>query len=195
MVKKEEFPMDLSRHYPFAALPLPYAYDALEPVISAETLHWHHDKHYQGYVDKLNQALKPYPEFHDWSLTELLKKSYALPYAIQTAVSRNAGGVYNHELYFSGLDPARRGALPADDALRQTFAKAAMEVFGSGYAALCRDAAGSLLVLTTPNQCTVLPLGYEPLLLCDVWEHAYYLDVKAERQKYVDGFLKLVFGA
>ena len=186
--------MEHTEHYPFAPEPLPYAYDALEPHISAETLHWHHDVHYQGYVDKLNRALAPYPEFQGWTLTELLKKSYALPYSIQTAVNRNAGGAYNHQLYFRGLDPARRGTLRVDDGLRKTFTDAAMEVFGSGYAVLCRDAAGSLLVVATPNQCTVLPFGYEPVLLCDVWEHAYYLDVMAERKKYVDGFMELVFG-
>ena len=93
--------------YPFVARPLPYEYDALVPVLDAETLTFHHDKHYKTYVDNLNSALSDYPELQKKSLTELLTDISTLPGAVQTAVRNNGGGVYNHELYFDSMrEPA-----------------------------------------------------------------------------------------
>ena len=86
----------MNDHYPFSLKPLPYAYDALEPYISEETLRFHHDKHLKAYVDKLNETLKPYPEFQDWSLKALIVYSDGFPKEIKTDVKNNAGGVYNH---------------------------------------------------------------------------------------------------
>ena len=95
----------MRQQYPFSVEPLPYDAHALEPVIDAETLHFHHDKHLQAYVDNLNKTLADYPEYHDWSLEKLLTQGDALPEAIRTPVRNNAGGVYNHQLYFRSMGP------------------------------------------------------------------------------------------
>ena len=97
----------MCQHYPFTLEPLPYAYDALEPQIDAETLHFHHDKHLQTYVDNLNKTLEKVPEYHDWSLEKLITQGDSLPEAIRTPVRNNAGGVYNHQLYFRCMGPEK----------------------------------------------------------------------------------------
>lgn len=104
----------MRQQYPFSVEPLPYDAHALEPVIDAETLHFHHDKHLQAYVDNLNKTLADYPEYHDWSLEKLLTQGDALPEAIRTPVRNNAGGVYNHQLYFRSMGPKNHsGPSPA----------------------------------------------------------------------------------
>lgn len=104
----------MRQQYPFSVEPLPYDAHALEPVIDAETLHFHHDKHLQAYVDNLNKTLADYPEYHDWSLEKLLTQGDALPEAIRTPVRNNAGGVYNHQLYFRSMGPENHsGPSPA----------------------------------------------------------------------------------
>ena len=106
----------LEEHYPFVAQPLPYEYDALLPVLDEETLHFHHDKHYQTYVDKLNATLADYPQLQQMSLTELLTSEdnilASLPEEARKSIHNNGGGVYNHQLYFDSMPkPGRTGAL------------------------------------------------------------------------------------
>lgn len=192
----------LAQRFPFQLPPLPYAYDALEPYIHAETLHYHHDKHLKKYVDTLNEVLTDCPELQSWTLGRLLTRSDALPCRIRRKVSRNAGGVYNHELYFAKMSPPENacrqpsgwlgGAIARQfgswEQFRDAFKAAALDVFGSGYAVLARDNAGCLCIRTLPNQHTVLPQGLLPVNLCDVWEHAYYLDYRNERDRYIDAW-------
>lgn len=190
--------------YPFVARPLPYEYDALVPVLDAETLTFHHDKHYQTYVDNLNAALADYPELQKKSLTELLTDIDMLPAAVKTAVRNNGGGVYNHELYFDsmrspvGQDPS--GAL--EEAINRDFGsyrqwkekmkQAAVGRFGSGWAWLVADKDGILSIVQTANQDVPDLEDYTPILLVDVWEHAYYLQYQNRRADYVEGWFGLI---
>lgn len=190
--------------YPFVVRPLPYEYDALVPVLDAETLAFHHDKHYKTYVDNLNNALSDYPELQKMTLPELLSDIDTLPALVQTAVRNNGGGVYSHELYFDSLkgpvgqEPA--GAL--SDAVERDFGsyrswkdqmrQAAVGKFGSGWAWLVADREGVLSILQTSNQDVPDLEKYTPVLNLDVWEHAYYLQYQNRRADYIDGWMGLV---
>ncbi len=190
--------------YPFVARPLPYEYDALVPVLDAETLTFHHDKHYKTYVDNLNSALSDYPELQKKSLTELLTDISTLPGAVQTAVRNNGGGVYNHELYFDSMrEPAGQepdGALA--EAIERDFGSyrqwkeqmkpAAVSKFGSGWAWLVADKNGRLSIVQTSNQDVPDLEDYVPILLVDVWEHAYYLQYQNRRADYVESWFGLI---
>ena len=190
--------------YPFVARPLPYEYDALVPVLDAETLTFHHDKHYKTYVDNLNSALSDYPELQKKSLTELLTDISMLPGAVQTAVRNNGGGVYNHELYFDSMrEPAGQepdGALA--EAIERDFGSyrqwkeqmkpAAVSKFGSGWAWLVADKDGRLSIVQTSNQDVPDLEEYMPILLVDVWEHAYYLQYQNRRADYVESWFGLI---
>ena len=190
--------------YPFVARPLPYEYDALVPVLDAETLTFHHDKHYKTYVDNLNSALSDYPELQKKSLTELLSDISMLPGAVQTAVRNNGGGVYNHELYFDSMrEPAGQepdGALA--EAIERDFGSyrqwkeqmkpAAVSKFGSGWAWLVADKDGRLSIVQTSNQDVPDLEDYVPILLVDVWEHAYYLQYQNRRADYVESWFGLI---
>ena len=190
--------------YPFVARPLPYEYDALVPVLDAETLTFHHDKHYKTYVDNLNSALADYPELQKKSLTELLIEIDKLPNAIKTAIRNNGGGVYNHELYFDsmrspvGQEPS--GTLA--EAIERDFGtyrqwkeqmkQSAVSKFGSGWAWLLADGNGVLSILQTSNQDVPDLRNYTPIFLVDVWEHAYYLQYQNRRADYVEGWFDLI---
>ncbi len=190
--------------YPFVVRPLPYEYDALVPILDEETLTFHHDKHYKTYVDNLNSALSDYPELQKMSLTQLLSDITALPAAIQTAVRNNGGGVYNHELYFDSMrEPMGQepeGALA--EAIERDFGsyrqwkekmkQAAVGKFGSGWAWLVADKKGALSIVQTSNQDVPDLEEYTPVLLVDIWEHAYYLQYQNRRADYVDGWFELI---
>ncbi|HCL01960.1 MAG TPA: superoxide dismutase [Lachnoclostridium phytofermentans] len=202
--------------YPFPLLPLPYARDALSPNISEYTLYFHHEKHLKTYVDNLNKALKNYPEFQAWNLEELIVHNNLLPSEIQTPVKHNAGGVYNHNLYFYSMKtPSKTSIMPVQNTnqvntpgndflnlINRSFGnfiefktklkEAALQVFGSGYAWLVSNSRGELSIVTTANQDTPLTLGLIPLLPIDVWEHAYYLDYQNRRNDYIDKWFDLI---
>lgn len=190
--------------YPFKAKPLPYTYDSLEPYISTETLHFHHDKHYQTYVDKLNAALKDYPQFQNLPLENLLKNLNDIPEAIKTAVTNNAGGVYNHELYFAGMTAPSDSVVSNEltneiinnftsyEDWKNEMKNAAISVFGSGWAWLVKDNDNGLQIVTTKDQFVPDLNMYTPILLIDVWEHAYYLDYQNLRPNYADNWFKLI---
>ena len=192
----------MEQHYPFTLPPLPYAYDALLPQLEERTLCFHHDKHFAAYVDALNKLLSSHPEYQDWSLERLCRGWQELPEDIRQGVRNNAGGVYNHDLYFRTMapTPASSPSGPLAEAverdlkdlpgLKAALKAAALGRFGSGWAWLVSDGGGRLSVGSTPNQDTPLPL--RPLLCCDVWEHAYYLQYQNRRAEYFDNWWQLV---
>lgn len=193
----------MNDHYPFELVPLPYPYNALEPYIDAQTMTLHHDRHLKTYVDNLNSTLEKYPAYHNWSLQRLIRENGRLPYQIQTPVRNNAGGVYNHNLYFSILNPggttsagqletAVTGAFGSMEAFYAKLKETALGVFGSGYAWLVVNGAGRLRIVSTPNQDTPLPYNFFPVLDLDVWEHAYYLKYQNRRADYIDGFFHVL---
>lgn len=196
--------MNLSKQtYPFQNQPLPYAYDALEPYIDQKTMHLHHDRHLQTYIDNLNKTIAGYPQFHSWTIEDFLRNISFLPISIQVSVWRNAGGVYNHELFFQVLAPAdtATGSFAKVEELLKDFGglegfqeqmtDAALSVFGSGYAWLVMDENG-LSIMTTANQDTPLAGNRYPLLLIDVWEHAYYLKYYNMRVEYVKNWFSII---
>ena len=186
-----------ANHYPFQLEPLLYPYNALEPYIDTKTMQLHHDKHLKTYVDNLNAAIAPYPNLYHLPLEALIQNNTALPTPIQTIVAHNAGGVFNHNFYFKEL--ASHNLIPNSplyneivsyfgsyNAFKTAFISSAIGVFGSGYAWLVHDGINNLKITTTANQDTPLPLGYEPLLNIDVWEHAYYLKHYSVRANYIN---------
>lgn len=190
--------------YPFVAQPLPYEYDALTPVIDANTLMFHHDKHYRTYVDNLNNVLADYPELQKMSLKELLTNLDEFPTAAQTPIRNNGGGVYNHELYFDGMK-CPVGQAPAGilaEAIERDYGsfsqwkdrmkQAAVTKFGSGWAWLVSDVNGILSIQQSSNQDTPDLTVYNPIFLVDVWEHAYYLQYQNRRADYVEGWFSLI---
>ena len=176
------------RHYPFEVMPLPYAYNALEPKIDALTMQLHHDRHYATYVSNLNNALSKVPQLHDWPLERLIIFGKTLPPSIAVDIAHNAGGVYNHENYFKALT----GIDGRFASMKQEVKKAALSVFGSGYAWICKKHNGKECVITTANQETPLTQGLTPLICVDVWEHAYYLKHYNKRDDYFEDWWSLV---
>jgi superoxide dismutase, Fe-Mn family len=193
----------MNKTYPFQLEALPYAYDALEPYIDALTVQIHYDRHVQTYVENLNKALEGSKDHQSWSLEELLAKVNELPDSIKNAVRNNGGGVYNHNLYFAGMK-ARENELAGElkeaivknfgslDDFKASFKAAGLGRFGSGWAWLAVNANKELVVVSTPNQDTVLADGLNPILAMDVWEHAYYLKYQNKRADYIDNWFQVV---
>ena len=175
---------------------LPYAHDVLAPHISKETLEFHHDKHHQTYVTNLNNLIKG-TEFESASLEEIVKKSSG-------GIFNNAAQVWNHTFYWESMKPTGGGqptgaladAINAKwgsfDKFKEEFTKVAVGTFGSGWAWLVKKADGSLDLVSTSNAATPLTTDAKPLLTCDVWEHAYYIDYRNARPKYVEAFWNVV---
>jgi Fe-Mn family superoxide dismutase len=174
---------------------LPYARDALAPHISAETLDYHYGKHHQAYVTNLNNLIKG-GEFENLDLVAIIKKS-------QGGMFNNAAQVWNHTFYWNSLSP-KGGGEPSGklaDAIKKTFgsfaqfkedfSKTAVGTFGSGWAWLVQRADGGLGLVSTSNAATPITGSDRPLLTCDVWEHAYYIDYRNARPKYVEAFWNL----
>ena len=194
----------MNEHYPFELVPLPYAHNALEPYIDEKTMHLHHSKHLQTYVNNLNAALKDHPQYHNQSLEQLLRSVDLLPAEIKTAVINNGGGVYNHNFYFSNLAPAtnatHKGILVdaigkkfgSFDNFKSEFKKQALGVFGSGYAWLVVDKDGDLKIVGTKNQDSLFTLNVWPVMCLDVWEHAYYVKHFNVRADYIDDWFNVV---
>jgi superoxide dismutase, Fe-Mn family len=180
----------------FELLKLPYAVDALEPYIDAQTVTIHHDKHHQTYVNNLNAAIEKQPQLAGRSLEALLGDLNAIPDDIRAAVRNHGGGTWNHNIYWENLAPKAGGvpkgelakAIAASfgsfDAFKGEFEKAAIGRFGSGWAWLVKKGSG-LAVVTTANQDNPMSDGLTPLLTIDVWEHAYYLKYQNRRAEYV----------
>ena len=182
---------------------LPWAKDSLAPHISAETIDFHYGKHHNSYVTNLN-GLVAGTALESKSLEELIQKSDTLPADKKTAIFNNAAQVYNHTFYWNCLSPNGGGAPKGKvaealkdtfggfDAFKEQFSNAAVKLFGSGWAWLAKNDAGVLSLVQSPNAGCPLAEGLTPLLTCDVWEHAYYIDYRNARPKYVEAFWNLV---
>lgn len=189
---------------PFELPQLPYGTADLEPYIDEETMRVHYGKHHQGYVDKLNAALEQYPDLQNASLKDLLSRLDDIPENIRASVRNNGGGHSNHSLFWAIMSPQGGGepegalALALSESFggfalfREAFTKAALSVFGSGWAWLAADKRGALFIVTTPNQDTPLSQGALPILGLDVWEHAYYLRYQNRRPEYVEAWWNVV---
>jgi len=174
--------------------PLPYAPAALEPLMSRETLEYHYGKHHQAYIDKVTALIAGTPQEHS-TLEELVKHA-------DGTLFDNAAQAWNHAFFWKCLSPRRQtpgreleGVLRTFgglETLEQEFARAAIAVFGSGWAWLVEDRSGAVRVVTTPNAHTPMRDGLTPLLTCDMWEHAYYLDHRNDRGRYLKSFWQLV---
>ena len=182
---------------PFELPPLPYAKDALQPHISAETLDFHYGRHHQTYVTNLNNLTQGKPEANK-SLEELIRT------APPGGLFNNAAQVWNHTFYWNSMSP-RGGGEPSGDVaaaingawsnfqdFKEKFSAAAAGQFGSGWAWLVKDAAGNLSIEATPNAENPLRDGKTPLMTCDVWEHAYYIDYRNARPQYIAAWWNLV---
>jgi Fe-Mn family superoxide dismutase len=175
--------------------PLPFAQDALAPHISAETLEYHYGKHHQAYVTKLNGMLPGTP-FENASLEEIIKKA-------DGGVFNNGAQVFNHTFYWNGLKPggggapdgavaeAIAGAFGSFDEFKEKFTQSAAGLFGSGWTWLVKDH-GKLVIVNLSNAGNPIRDGQTPLLTCDVWEHAYYVDYRNARPKYLEAFWNLI---
>ncbi len=175
---------------------LPYERTALAPHISEETLNYHYGKHHKAYVDKLN-GLVANTEFSGLELEDIIMKS-------EGGIFNNAAQIWNHTFYWHSMTPngggAPTGALASAideafdsfDAFKKQFTEAALGQFGSGWAWLVKDANNGLVVMKTSNANNPMTEGHKPLLTCDVWEHAYYIDTRNDRGKYVGNFWELV---
>ncbi len=184
--------------------PLPYAYDALEPYIDARTMEIHYTKHHQGYVNGLNKTLQNYPNLQTMTPEELLKELHAMPEVIRMAVRNYAGGDANHTLFWRIMKKDGGGqprGMVADaikklfgnfGALQEQFNTVAKTVFGSGWAWLCIDREGGLVITSTSNQDSPLSQGLSPILGLDVWEHAYYLKYQNKRPDYITAWWHVI---
>jgi Fe-Mn family superoxide dismutase len=187
---------------PFELPPLPYDYAALEPHIDEQTLHIHHDKHHQTYVDKANATLAG-SEWADLAPDEILLNLGTLPDDLRTAARNYVGGHANHTFYWESMGPGKggdpSGALAAAieqafgdlAGFKQAFTDASVNHFGSGWGWLVQDGP-TLKVISTHDQDSPLSSGLTPLLTCDVWEHAYYLKYQNRRPDYVSAWWNVV---
>ncbi len=176
--------------------PLPYSGNALEPYISAETLEFHHGKHHATYVTKLN-GLIPGSEFESAPLEEIITKATG-------PIFNNAAQIWNHTFYWNCLAPNAGGeptgaladainaAFGSFDAFKAEMTDKSVNLFGSGWSWLVKDGEGNLSIVQTSNAGCPLTDGLTPLLTCDVWEHAYYIDCRNARPKYMENFWSLV---
>jgi superoxide dismutase, Fe-Mn family len=185
----------------FTLPPLPYGKDALSPVISPETIDYHYGKHHQAYVNNLNN-LVPGTKYESMSLEDVVKATNGQ--ASEKKVFNNAAQVWNHTFYWNCLSPSGGGeptgklaeaitkAFGSFAAFKEQFTATAIGTFGSGWGWLVQRPDGSLALVSTPNAATPLTGNDTALLTCDVWEHAYYIDYRNARPKYVEAFWNLV---
>lgn len=184
--------------YKFELTPLPYDYHALEPYINEQTMQIHHDKLLQAYVDKLNTALANNRGLQKTSLENMLKNLHRMPPKIREPIRKFGGGVYNHNFFFLGMRPGSTKNEPSGNLLQaigrkynsfanfeQEFTKQAMSVFGSGWLWLVKDCRNRISLVTTSNQDCPLSLGFAPIVVIDVWEHAYFLQYLNHRDEYI----------
>ena len=192
--------------YPYELPPLPYALNALEPIIDEENMFYHYTRHFQNYCNTLNFLLEPYPTLQTLTLEELLTENFRLPPRDAQAILNNAGAIYNHYLYFNGLSPVGSGNhLPQGlllDTINQTFGsfenfrrmfiQQGLSVFGSGWTMLGINARDQLDIINLKDQYTSIQYMLRPLVIVDVWEHAYYLKHKTDPQSYLEDIWRII---
>jgi len=184
---------------------LGYDYDALEPAIDTQTMMLHHSKHHQAYIHQLNMVIAPHKALQDRSIEDLLTHIDEAPQEIRAVIRNNAGGHANHELYWKSIGPpngngptrvlaeAIRQDFGTLESLQEELTKAALQVFGSGWAFLAIDPlTRKLEVMSLPNQDVVINHGKSALLACDVWEHSYYIKYENRRPEYLKAFWDVV---
>lgn len=189
---------------PFKLPPLPYAYNALEPYIDEETMRFHHDKHHATYTKNLNAAINKYPNFKSQSVNKLLMSLDTLPKDIRQTVRNDGGGYSNHTIFWEIMSPNGGGepkgaiaqAIQKDfgsfEAFQTEFTNAGDKVFGSGWVWLVLDKSGKLRVINLPNQDSPIMQGFSPIMGNDVWEHAYYLKYRNNRDEYLKQWWNVV---
>ncbi len=191
--------------YPFTLIPLPYDDDALEPYINEETMEVHHDRLLKAYVDRLNAVLVAYPQLQELTLTQMLENTAQLPPGVRQAIINFGGGVFNHNFFFESLRPgfyenspigSLRLAIDEEfgsyEMFHRVFKEEALSVFGSGWLWLVKKDDGGLLLKRTANQDSPISLGYTPLTVIDVWEHAYFLQYLNLRGDYIDSWFHVI---
>lgn len=185
---------------------LPYDYSDLSPYIDEETMRIHHDKHHQGYIDKLNTALETHPDLANTTVESLLVNIETLPSDIKTAVQNHGGGHANHTFFWEIMRPGRVDNAPDEGELvlaindqfgdapqfKEKFINAGLGHFGSGWVWLVVNKTGALEIITTPNQNSPVSLGLKPVIGADVWEHAYYLKYQNRRVEYLENFFAVI---
>lgn len=183
---------------------LPYEYEALEPHIDRETMTIHHTKHHAAYIANLNKALEGHPDWAAKSAEEIVANLSSVPDAVRTAVQNNGGGHANHSMFWQLMSPDGGGAPTGSlatalsttfgsfDSFKEKFSAAAMGRFGSGWAWVVLDDAGTLSITSTANQDNPLTQGLKPVFGLDVWEHAYYLKYQNRRADYVAAWWNVV---
>lgn len=184
---------------------LPFTFDALEPHIDALTVEIHYTKHHATYLKNLNTAIEKHPELFDWTLDKIISSLYQIPEDIRTSVRNNGGGVFNHNIYWFNLGPMVEHNRPTGkiaaaidkafgdfSAFKTEYEKAGLGRFGSGYAWLSAKPDGALVLHSTANQDSPLQEGLIPLLVVDVWEHAYYLKYQNRRAEYLGNFWNII---
>lgn len=182
---------------------LPYPVDSLEPYMDAKTLEIHHGKHHSGYVAKLNAAVERYPGLQDKSINEILLDLDSVPEDIRTAVKNNGGGHANHSMFWEIMIPDSEG--PSDkvkeiisknfgsfEDFKEKFTAVSVGFFGSGWCWLVRGQESKLEIITTKDHDSPISLGKKPVLVIDLWEHAYYLKYQNRRPEFVDAFWSLI---
>jgi superoxide dismutase, Fe-Mn family len=189
---------------PFELPTLKYGFEDLEPIIDARTVEIHHDKHHATYLKNLNSAFEKYPQFFSWTLEKILTELDQIPEEIRTAVKNNGGGVYNHNLYWAALSPKHDGkpigklasaidsTFGSFDVFKADFEKAGLGRFGSGYAWLSVNSSKKLVIHSTANQDCPLQENLQPVMVVDVWEHAYYLKYQNRRAEYLSSIWSLI---
>lgn len=182
---------------------LPYAFDALEPYMDSKTVEIHYSKHHQTYCDKLNLALEKHPDLFDKDVEELLTGLDKVPKDIQTAVRNFGGGYVNHNLFWECMHPASKSApkgkivekinkdFGSFEEFKKQFTQHATTLFGSGYTWLV-ESNGKLEIINTKDQDSPLSVGKKPLLVIDVWEHAYYLKYQNRRAEFIESWWNIV---
>jgi Fe-Mn family superoxide dismutase len=183
--------------------PLPYPYESLEPFIDQETMHVHHDKHHQAYLNNLLAALDKHPELKAKSPEELLRNLNQVPEDIRGAVRNNGGGHVHHSIFWTLMKPKSGGqptgkiaeiikGLGGFDAFKANFNDAGLKHFGSGWVWLVLTSAKEYKIVTTPNQDSPLSQGCYPIMVNDVWEHAYYLKYQNRRAEWLQAWWNVV---
>lgn len=187
----------------YKAMPLPYSYDALEPVLSASTINIHYNRHYKKYLENLNNILSSINYQLSGSIVDIINNIDSFPGEYRDTILFNAGGVLNHELYFSNMSgqvKLPKGRLldkinqtyGSYDVFKSKFIDSANKMMGSGYTFLVLDKDKNIDIVNLSNQDSPYSYGMVPLFTIDLWEHAYYLDYQNNRKEYIDKFFSIV---